>query len=522
MPALVQPHSSMHMQDPDPATTPWETSFHFKTSLGKRQRDGDDEGGVFSNANTAHLHDAGMGGGVGIAGGNVMGIALGQEGGDRGSLGRFGMKRLKSTSDTPSSFSLSSSSSSPYQPNPPAFLHTTSSSTFPFASSSMTNTTTANTTTTPTPTTTCPTYSPNPFFPTAASSVSTPGLPSGSDNRSSQNGVSSFFGNANTNALGNAYPTPGPSTDYALIPGTGSLSLQLHPHHNHDSNNYNTEDGMDVGMEMDAQDMEDPFSAHPNAPPPSLYSMASSGMGGGEIGLAPGPSTYDAIRHQNQLGNLQQTVETPQGQNPAVTPHLGEGTKSSVSVSPNDGYAEPYWREGIRGLSSVGLREDNEGSPGKCTGLEFANEGRGTRARMRMGAEMGSHLDQGYNHTHNQYIQQNRGKEMGVADLDLGRSVAMAMGMGVDSRMTHGDVEMDTSPVFSHLRLPQPSPVDPNFIPTVLTDHPGLPTTPVAPTFDIAPSAPVNTPATTPTRQNAVPNLFMTGTHNNPSRTRQM
>jgi hypothetical protein len=88
----------MHMQDPDPATTPWETSFHFKTSLGKRQRDGDDEGGVFSNANSTHLHDAGMGGGVGIAGGNVMGIALGQEAGDRGSVGRFGMKRLKSTS----------------------------------------------------------------------------------------------------------------------------------------------------------------------------------------------------------------------------------------------------------------------------------------------------------------------------------------------------------------------------------------------------------------------------------------
>lgn len=88
----------MHMQNPDPATTPWETSFHFKTSLGKRQRDGDDEGGVFSNANATQLHTAGMGGGVGIAGGNVMGIALGQEGGERGSVGRFGMKRLKSTS----------------------------------------------------------------------------------------------------------------------------------------------------------------------------------------------------------------------------------------------------------------------------------------------------------------------------------------------------------------------------------------------------------------------------------------
>jgi hypothetical protein len=98
MPALVQPHSSMHMQEPDPATTPWETSFHFKTSLGKRQRDGDDEGGVFSNANSTHLHDAGMGGDVGITGGNVMGIALGREGGDRGSVGRLGMKRLKSTS----------------------------------------------------------------------------------------------------------------------------------------------------------------------------------------------------------------------------------------------------------------------------------------------------------------------------------------------------------------------------------------------------------------------------------------
>lgn len=199
---------------------------------------------------------------------------------------------------------------------------------------------------------------------------------------------------------------------------------------------------MDVGMEMDAQDMEDPFSAHPNAPPPSLYSMASSGMGGGEIDLAPGPSTYDAIRYQNQLGNLQQIVETPQRQNPAAAPHLGEGMKLSVSVSPNDGYAEPYWREGIRGLSSVGLRADGEGSPGTSMGLEFANEGRGTRARMRMGTGMDPHLDQGYNHTHNQYNQQNRGKEMGVADLDLGRSVAMAMGMGVDSRMTHGDVEM--------------------------------------------------------------------------------
>lgn len=88
----------MHMQEPDPATTPWKTSFHFKTSLGKRQRDGDDEGGVFSNANATQLHGAGMGGDVGIAGGNVMGIALGREGGDRGSAGRFGMKRLKSTS----------------------------------------------------------------------------------------------------------------------------------------------------------------------------------------------------------------------------------------------------------------------------------------------------------------------------------------------------------------------------------------------------------------------------------------
>jgi hypothetical protein len=226
------------------------------------------------------------------------------------------------------------------------------------------------------------------------------------------------------------------------VPGTGSLSLQLHPHHKHDSNNYNNEDGMDVGMEMDAQDMEDPFSAHPNAPPPSLYSMASSGMGGGEIGIGPGPSTYDALRHQNQLGNLQQTVETPQRQNPAAAPHLSEGMKVSVSVSPNDGYAEPYWREGIRGLRSVGLREDVEGSPGTSMGIEYANEGRGTRARMRMGMDPGSHANHGYDHSHNQQNQQNRGKEMGVADLDLGRSVAMAMGMGVDSRMTHGDVEM--------------------------------------------------------------------------------
>jgi hypothetical protein len=226
------------------------------------------------------------------------------------------------------------------------------------------------------------------------------------------------------------------------------LSLQLHPPHDHDSNNYNNEDGMDVGMEMDAQDMEDPFSAHPNAPPPSLYSMASSGMGGGELGMESGAGPSVHTHTQSHFGHLQNKelpyppVETPQRQTAAAAPHLGEGMKLSVSVSPNDGYAEPYWREGIRGLSSVGLREDGEGSPGTSTGLEFANEGRGNRARMRMGTEMGSHLDQGYNHTHNQYIQQIRGKEMGVADLDLGRSVAMAMGMGVDSRMTHGDVEM--------------------------------------------------------------------------------
>lgn len=205
---------------------------------------------------------------------------------------------------------------------------------------------------------------------------------------------------------------------------------------------------MDVGMEMDAQDMEDPFSSHPNAPPPSLYSMASSGAGAGELGMEPGAGPSTHTHTQSHFGHLQNKelpyppVETPQRQNPAVTPHLGEGTKLSVSISPNDGYAEPYWREGIRGLSSIGSREDGGGSPGTSTGIEFANGGRGTRARMRMGMEAGSYSNHGYDHTHNQYNQQNRGKDMGVADLDLGRSVAMAMGMGVDSRMTHGDVEM--------------------------------------------------------------------------------
>jgi hypothetical protein len=104
MPALVQPHCTM--QDPDPA---WETSF--KSSLGKRQREGEEDdldagrltGGMFSTTLTAKHEDFGMGH---VIGGNMMGMAVNSVGGshqqqqqeDGGSFGRFGMKRLKSTS----------------------------------------------------------------------------------------------------------------------------------------------------------------------------------------------------------------------------------------------------------------------------------------------------------------------------------------------------------------------------------------------------------------------------------------
>lgn len=95
MPALVQPHSIM--QEPESL---WNNSF--KSSLGKRQRDGEDDGrltagGMFSATNGL---EGGYDGGVE---GNMMGIAVnpvhqGGTGNGNGSMNRFGMKRLKSTS----------------------------------------------------------------------------------------------------------------------------------------------------------------------------------------------------------------------------------------------------------------------------------------------------------------------------------------------------------------------------------------------------------------------------------------
>lgn len=85
------------MQEPESL---WGNSF--KSSLGKRQRDGEDDGrltagGMFS---ATHGFEGGYDGGVE---GNMMGIAVnpmhqGGTGNGNGSMNRFGMKRLKSTS----------------------------------------------------------------------------------------------------------------------------------------------------------------------------------------------------------------------------------------------------------------------------------------------------------------------------------------------------------------------------------------------------------------------------------------
>lgn len=174
---------------------------------------------------------------------------------------------------------------------------------------------------------------------------------------------------------------------------------------------------------------------HPNAPPPSLYSMESaSSMTLPE----PGSSTYTHLHLQQHPAQQSQQQYQPTQQTPQRLPTDSLQVKRTPqSVSPNDGYAEPYWRDGIKGLSSVGLVEDHRSplsdrrgrggvlplptpdsispSPSISRGLEEHPQAEGLRDPGRVPGEMG---------------------------LDLGRSVAMAMGMGVDSRMTHGDVEM--------------------------------------------------------------------------------
>ena len=105
MPALVQPQSAM--QEPE---SPWTNSF--KSSLGKRQREGEDDAGrltagmngimsmatmptTTTTTTTMTMQDVGYGNGSR----DMMGIAVHQVHQEsNGSINRFGMKRLKSTS----------------------------------------------------------------------------------------------------------------------------------------------------------------------------------------------------------------------------------------------------------------------------------------------------------------------------------------------------------------------------------------------------------------------------------------
>ena len=84
--------------------------------------------------------------------------------------------------------------------------------------------------------------------------------------------------------------------------------------------------------------------------------------------------------------------------------------------------AEPYWQDGLRGIVRPGGGVD--GSPlGGQGWSERVGEGLMNESERIGSREMG-------------------GRKRVEEGMDLGRSVAMAMGMGVDSTMTHGDVEM--------------------------------------------------------------------------------
>lgn len=178
---------------------------------------------------------------------------------------------------------------------------------------------------------------------------------------------------------------------------------------------------------------------HPNAPPPSLYSMESaSSMTLPE----PGSSTYTHLHLQQHPAQQSQQQYQPFHTAPQQTPQRFPTDSLQVkrtpqSVSPNDGYAEPYWRDGIKGLSSVGLVEDHR-SP--------LSERRGRGGVLPLPTPDSISPSNSISREVQGHPQAEGGRDQGRVPgemgLELGRSVAMAMGMGVDSRMTHGDVEM--------------------------------------------------------------------------------
>jgi len=186
---------------------------------------------------------------------------------------------------------------------------------------------------------------------------------------------------------------------------------------------------MDVGMTMVADQGDVRVDVDfPVAPPPSMFSV--SGVSAFQPPEA-GPSTYYHHHPMTYTSNQTQTTPPRRSGDPAsVHPQSDSMHPSHVSyshatsVSPNEGnvMAEPYWQDGLRGIVRPGGGVD--GSPlggqgwGERGGQGLMNEPEGTGSR-----EMG-------------------GRKRVEEGMDLGRSVAMAMGMGVDSTMAHGDVEM--------------------------------------------------------------------------------
>ena len=191
-----------------------------------------------------------------------------------------------------------------------------------------------------------------------------------------------------------------------------------------------------MGMDMDDDDddgMNDPIATaatatagqeydnveidFPSAPPPSMFSV--SGILEFQAPEA-GPSTY----YQQPTYTQSQTT-TPGRQEPlAQFMESGQRRRNVASVSPNDGsvMAEPYWQDGLRGIVRPG---------GGVDGSPLGGQGRGRGRDERGGA--------GLNDAEGSDAAGRRAVEEGM---DLGRSVAMAMGMGMDSTLTHGDIEM--------------------------------------------------------------------------------